>query len=319
MDPMHAIETAALNKRFRRVHAVQDVTLQVAHGAVYTLMGPNGAGKTTLIKLLMNLTDPTSGRAVVLGGDSSQLRGRPLELVGYISENQKQPDWMTVGAFLRYWRPFYPTWDRALEDKLVEDFGLPRQQRLRHLSRGARMKAVLVSVLAYRPKLIVMDEPLSGLDPLVRDELMATLLEQRGQTTVLISSHDLAEIDSFATHVGYMDAGRLRISEPMTDLRERFRRVILKCSMPLRLPEKLPAEWLNFQAEGGVARWTESDFGESSSRTRARQLFGEVQLYSEPMTLREIFLLLARPPRPAPEEEVEPRSRRQAEESEAAE
>jgi ABC-2 type transport system ATP-binding protein len=315
---MNAIETAALNKRYRRVHAVQDVTFHVSYGAVYTLMGPNGAGKTTLIKMLMNLTDPSSGQAVVLGSNSSQLRGRRLEHIGYVSENQKQPDWMTVGAFLRYWRPFYPTWDRDLEDKLVNAFDLPLKQRLGHLSRGVRMKAVLVSILAYRPALIIMDEPLSGLDPLVRDELMATLLEQRGETTVLISSHDLAEIDSFSTHVGYMGSGRLRISEPMEDLRVRFRRVIIKSQLRLTPPAKVPDYWVNFTADDSVARWTEADFSEVTSRARARQIFGDVQLYSEPITLREIFLLLARPPRPAPEEE-EPRQRWQAEESEAAE
>jgi ABC-2 type transport system ATP-binding protein len=281
-------------------------------------MGPNGAGKTTLIKLLMNLTDPTSGRAVVLGADSSHLRGHRLEPIGYISENQKQPDWMTAGAFLRYWRPFYPTWDRDLEDKLVRAFDLPLKQSLRHLSRGVRMKTILVSVLACRPTLIVMDEPLGGLDPLVRDDLMATLLEQRGETTVLISSHDLAEIDSFSTHVGYMDTGRLRISEPMEDVRARFRRVIVKSPLRLTPPARVPDYWLNFTADNAIARWTETDFSDVTSRARARQIFGEVQLYSEPITLREIFLLLARPPQAATQEE-EPKPRWQAEESEAAE
>lgn len=181
------------------------------------------------------------------------------------------------------------------------------------------MKAVLVSILAYRPALIIMDEPLSGLDPLVRDELMATLLEQRGETTVLISSHDLAEIDSFSTHVGYMDAGRLRISEPMEEMRVRFRRVTVKSQLRLTLPAQVPGYWLNFTINDSMARWTEADFSEVTSRTRVRQVFGDVQLYSEPITLREMFLLLARPPRPAPVEPEEPRPRWQADEKEAAE
>jgi ABC-2 type transport system ATP-binding protein len=301
---MHAIETVDLNKRFRRVAAVQDVRLQVPEGAVYALMGPNGAGKTTLIKLLMNLLRPTSGSAFLLGAESFRLRGRPLESIGYVSENQKHPDWMTVDTFLRYWHPFYPTWDRDLEQQLVRRFDLPRKQRLKYLSRGMKMKAVLTSVLAYRPKLIVMDEPLSGLDPLVRDELMGGLLEQTAETSVLISSHDLAEIESFSTHVGFMDAGRLRISEPMVELRERFRKVILKRLIPFEVPENLPSDWRQFHAEGAVARWIETGFAESASRARARQIFGDAQLYSEPMTLREIFLTLARPQREAAESEA---------------
>src|SRR6266567_154553 len=151
---MYAIETFALTKRFRGVHAVRELTLQVEEGAVYALMGPNGAGKTTLIKMLMNLISPTSGRATMLGGDAEQLQGRRLENIGYVSENQKLPDWMTVGIFLDYCRPFYPQWDRSLEDRLVKRFDLPRKRKLKSLSRGVRMKAALASVLAYRPRLM---------------------------------------------------------------------------------------------------------------------------------------------------------------------
>jgi ABC-2 type transport system ATP-binding protein len=291
---MHAIETFALNKRYRRVQALRDLTFQVPEGSVYALMGPNGAGKTTLIKLLMNLISATSGTALMLGADSAKLHGAGLEPIGYVSENQKQPEWMTVAGFLRYWRPFYPTWDRDLERDLVSRFDLPGKQRLRHLSRGMKMKAVLASVLAYRPQLIVMDEPLSGLDPLVRDELMASLLEQAAGTTILISSHDLAEIDSFASHVGYMDRGQLLMSEPIANVRDRFRHVAVKRLARFEPLDSTPPEWIGFTAEGSIARWTEIDFSESLSRTRARQVFGDVQLQAEPMTLREVFLHLAR-------------------------
>jgi ABC-2 type transport system ATP-binding protein len=290
----NAVETVALNKRFLRVQAVRNVALEVPAGAVYALMGPNGAGKTTLIKILMNLVRASSGRALVLGGDSSGLRGRSFESIGYVSENQKLPDWMTVDAFLAYLRPFYPKWDRAFEQKLVEGFGLPRRQHLRYLSRGMRMKAALASILAYRPRLIVLDEPLSGLDPLVRDDLIASLLELAGETTILISSHDLAEIDSFSTHVGYMDDGRLHISEPIASLRARFRKVEIAADAPLQPPASPPAEWLHFQAGDSTAQWIESAFDEAASPARARQAFGEIRFHAAPMTLREVFLALAR-------------------------
>ena len=112
---------------------------------------------------------------------------------------------MRVGAFLDYVRPFYPSWDRALEDELVRLFELPRERKLGNLSRGMRMKAVLASALAYRPKLIVLDEPFTGLDPLVRDELIQSLLDRSEESTILVSSHDLAEIESFASHIGYLE------------------------------------------------------------------------------------------------------------------
>ena len=147
-----AIQTDTLIKKFRRVDALQGLTLNVPQSAVYALVGPNGAGKTTAIKILMNIIRATSGRAEVLGVDSSHIRGRLLEPIGYVSENQEMPEWMTVGALLDYLRPFYPAWDAALEAELIKQFDLPRDRKLRHLSRGMRMKAALASSLAYQPQ-----------------------------------------------------------------------------------------------------------------------------------------------------------------------
>jgi ABC-2 type transport system ATP-binding protein len=295
---MYAIETVGLTRRFRRVEAVRDLNLRVEEGAVYALMGPNGAGKTTLIKLLMNLISPTAGRAMMLGGNSESLQGRRLETIGYVSENQKLPDWMSVGSFLDYCRPFYPTWDSGLEQRLVKRFDLPRQQKLKSLSRGVRMKAALTSVLAFRPRLIVLDEPLSGLDPLVRDDLMESLVALAAETTVLFSSHDLAEIDSFAGHVGYMDGGQLLLSEPIEAIRRRFRRVEATGVGSLTQPASLPPEWLQFTVAGATARWVESNYDPERSTARAHEILGQVELQTLPMTLRDVFLTMARVTRP---------------------
>ena len=291
---MQAIETFSLTKRFRRVVAVDDLNLRVPEGGVYALMGPNGAGKTTLIRMLMNLLRPTSGHALLLGGDASRLPGKRLESVGYVSEAQELPDWLTVGAFLSYWRPFYPTWDVALERRLVSRFGLPEKQKLRNLSRGMRMKAVLAGAMSYRPRLIVLDEPLSGLDPMVRDDLIQGLLDVDGEKTVLISSHDLAEVDSFASHVGYMDAGRLRLSEPVSGIHLRFRNVQVVCTTPLTLPQTPPPEWLQLVVEGRSAKWVEIGWDPERSVARARERFCIEQITSSAMTLRQVFLTMAR-------------------------
>jgi len=290
---MNAIETIALTRRFRRVEAVRELNLQVPEGSVYALMGPNGAGKSTLIKLLMNLLAPTSGSARLLGVDSEQLRGANLESIGYVSENQKLPEWMTVDVFLAYMRPFYPTWDRDLERRLVKRFELPPKQKLKRLSRGMRMKAALASALAFHPRLLVLDEPLSGLDPLVRDDLMAGLLELAGETTVLLSSHDLAEIDSFATHVGYIDRGTLLLSEPIDTVRARFRRIEAKSETELPRPETHPAAWFQAEFDGSRATWTETEYEQDASLERATELLGPVVLESRQLTLREVFLTLA--------------------------
>src|SRR5260370_29912314 len=173
-----------------------------------------------------------------MGNKATELRGRLFSSIGYVSENQKLPDWMRVGSLFDFLRPFYPSWDRDLERALIRQFELPLDRKLNKLSRGMRMKAALASALAFHPKLIVLDEPFTGLDPLVRDELIQGLLERAEESTILVSSHDLAEIESFASHVAYLEQGRLRLSEELTQLGEQFREVQVTFDGAARLPEK---------------------------------------------------------------------------------
>jgi len=292
---MSAIRTENLIKKFWRVQALNGLNLDVPEGAVYAMVGPNGAGKTTAIKILMNIFGPTSGRAEVLGVQSAKIAGRAFTSIGYVSENQKLPEWMRVGALLEYLRPFYPSWDRALEDELIKQFDLPRDRKLGNLSRGMRMKAALASALAYHPKLIVLDEPFTGLDPLVRDELIQGLLERAEESTILVSSHDLAEIESFASHVGYLEQGRLRFSEELTQLVERFREVQVTLEATARLPEKAQESWMQLNASAAVVRFIESQFEPERTSAEIRAVFGEVRdVTFSPMTLREIFLAMAK-------------------------
>ena len=228
----HMIRTENISKKFRSTSALNQITLTVPEGAIYALLGANGAGKTTLIKLLMNIFRPTLGRAQVMGIECRHLAGKDFQRIGYVSENQEMPDWMTVEAMLDYLRPFYPRWDRALEQQLVRQFDLPLKRKLKHLSRGMRMKAAFAGSLAYRPKLIVLDEPFSGLDPLVRDEIIEGLLDRAPETTIFLSSHDLAEIESFASHVGYLEQGRILFSEEMSALSDRFREITITLRTP---------------------------------------------------------------------------------------
>jgi ABC-2 type transport system ATP-binding protein len=292
---MSVIHTDNLVKKFRRVLALNGLNLDVPEGAVYALVGPNGAGKTTAIKILMNIFGPTSGRAEVLGVESARIAGRAFTSIGYVSENQELPEWMRVGAFLDYLRPFYPSWDRALEDDLVRQFDLPRDRKLKDLSRGMRVKAALASALAYHPKLIVLDEPFTGLDPLVRDELIQSLLERAEESTIFVSSHDLAEIESFASHVGYLEQGRLRFSEELAQLVERFREVQVTFDGTPRLPQKAPENWLQLNSSAAVVRFIESRFEPERTTAEIRGVFGEVRdVTFSSITLREIFLAMAK-------------------------
>lgn len=295
-----ALETDRLCRQFGRTRVLDDLTLTVEPGSVYALVGANGAGKTTTVKVLMNIMPPTSGHASVFGTDSRQLGPRDFQAIGYVSENQEMPDWMTVEAFMAYLRPFYPRWDDARARALLSAFHLPADRKLKHLSRGMRMKAALASSLAYHPKLLVLDEPFTGLDPLVRDEVVEGLVECADETTMLISSHDLAEIESFATHVGFLDRGRLQFSEEMTTLSQRFREVEVTLGTRAALPQAWPSSWLRPEATSHLVRFVHPDFDAERVIREVRQLFGgDAHVDARPMSLRSIFVALARESRTA--------------------
>jgi ABC-2 type transport system ATP-binding protein len=289
--------TQDLVKRFRNVPVLDGLNLTVSEGNIFGLTGPNGAGKTTTIKILMNILRPTSGHAEVLGIDSQALGGHAFANIGYVSENQDLPDWMTIEYLLGYLKPFYSTWDDARARELVRQFDLPSDRRLRHLSRGMRMKTALACSLAYHPRLLIMDEPFSGLDPLVREDLIQGLLESASETTILISSHDLGEIESFATHIGYLDRGRLQFSEDMASLTARFREVEVVLDSPPLLPldRPWPSHWLRPETAPALVRFVETHFDAERTANEIRRLFGDVRnISAHPMPLRAIFVTLAR-------------------------
>jgi ABC-2 type transport system ATP-binding protein len=294
------IETENLGKRYGRARVLNGMALAVDEGSIYGLVGPNGAGKTTTVKILMNILEPSDGRAVVLDADTRRLGPRHFQQIGYVSENQQMPDWMTVRYFMDYLKPFYPRWDDARAATLLRQLDLPLDRKLGQLSRGMRMKASLASVLAYHPRLLVLDEPFSGLDPLVRDEFIEGLLESAEETTMLISSHDLAEIESFATHIGFLDQGRLRFSESMTALSDRFREIEVTVDAGAPVTMALPPHWLRVERAGSVVRFVDSQYDTGRSMTEARRLFGEhARVSANAMSLRAIFVTLARESRKA--------------------
>jgi ABC-2 type transport system ATP-binding protein len=297
-----AILLEDLTKLYRDVSALNGLNLAVMEGSIFGLVGPNGAGKTTAIKILMNILHASSGRAQILDWDSRDLAGTAFCSIGYVSENQKLPEWMTVKDFLAYVRYFYPAWDRDLERDLVKRFDLPPKRKLKKLSRGMRMKVALASSLAYRPRVLVMDEPFSGLDPLVRDELIECIVQRAGETTSLISSHDLGEMESFATHIGYLEAGQLRFSEELSSLASRFRQIELALGAAPSLPGTLPESWMHLDASSSTVRFVESQYDQARTESDIRRIFGEASNTTyTPMSLRSIFLAIAREARAAGE------------------
>jgi len=255
----------------------------------------------------MNILRPASGRAAVFGVDSTRLSARELATIGYVSENQKLPAWMTVDELLAYCRPFYPSWDPTLCDKLISDFDLPRGTKIARLSRGMRVKAALVSSLAYRPRLLVLDEPFSGLDPVVRDDLVHGVLELAGQEqwTVFLSSHDLDEVERLVDTVGFIDAGQLVLCEPFAAMHARFRRIEVTTDLGdvLQEPEAgivrlqtdaASSDWIGVQQAGRIVRFVETRYSVGETERRAQAAFSGSRVDTFSMSLREIFVAIAR-------------------------
>ncbi len=293
-----AIEASGLTHRYGRHAALRGVDLEVPEGALYALLGPNGAGKTTLLSILLGLLRPTAGRVALLGKELRFLRRTDRATIGYVAEGQRLPGWMTLDLLERYLAPLYPTWDFALASELRSRFRLPARRKLKSMSRGERMKAALLVALAPRPRLLIMDEPFTGMDALVKDELVRGLLESvAGEgCTVLLCSHDIGELEALADWAGFLDTGRLILSEPMDVLRARFKRVeVMMNGGPFVAVEELPPDWLSVERAGRRATFLIPDHGASSTEEEVRRRFaGAARVEVREASLREVFVGLAR-------------------------
>jgi ABC-2 type transport system ATP-binding protein len=292
---MNAIETVDLTRRFGRLEAVAGLSMQVPTGSVFALVGPNGAGKTTTIKLLMGLLRPTRGSATLLGVNSTRLGTNTLQRIGYVSENQRLPGHLSAAGLLDYCRPFYPTWDDSLSKRLRRTLNLPMQEPISGLSRGTRMKAALLSALAFRPALLILDEPFSGLDPLVRDELVHALLELANEQpwTVLISSHDIEEVERLADWVGFINGGQLIFAEPVSLLLQRFRLVEVIGTDEAPAIVREPA-WVAEERAGRTVRFIDTAHDGADAHARIASAYPGVEIRTASLSLRDIFVVLAR-------------------------
>jgi len=294
------IQTNDLWKQYGRHGALKGLNLTVPEGSAFALIGANGAGKTTTIKLLMNILEPTRGRATIFGIDTRQLTPAELSRIGYVSENQELPQALTLGEYLAYLRPFYPTWDRDLERIILTMFRLPLDRKIAYLSHGMRMKATLTCALCYHPALLILDEPFNGLDPLIRDEFMEGLLHQAGQMTVFMSTHDLGDIESFATDIAFVDSGRLIFQETMESLRGRFREVRATMDDAVVIPDQIPEWWLSVRQTGNVLSFVDSQYSEAELAAELSQIEPNIRhMEAKALDLRTIFTTLARAARDA--------------------
>lgn len=249
------VEVEGVSRRFRRTVALDDVTVGVPRGGVFGLVGENGAGKTTLIRHVLGLLSAQSGLVRVFGLDPVRHPAAVLGRIGVLSEDRDLPPWMRVAELMRYTRAFYPKWDGAYGEQLREMFELDPGAKVSSLSQGQLAKAGLLVALAHRPEFLVLDEPSSGLDPIVRRDILEAIIltvAEEGRT-VLFSSHLLDEVERVADRVAMIHHGKVVIDDTIDAIKGSHHRIVVRLARGrAEAPELAGA----LSCEGAGPEWT---------------------------------------------------------------
>lgn len=283
------IELRRVTRRFGNKTALADVSLAVPRGGVFGLIGGNGAGKTTLIRHLLGLLSPQAGVVRVFGLDPVANPVGVLGKIGYLSEERDLPNWMRVRELIRYSQAFFPAWDSRYAEELRDAFDLDPAARIKHLSRGQRARAGLLVALAHRPELLVLDEPSSGLDPVVRRDILSAIIRTIADEgrTVLFSSHLLDEVERVADRVAMIHDGRILLTATMDALKESHRRITLRFPTLQDRPPQLVG---TLATAGSGQEWAYTCCGESEQLQHAAGALGATVVDEAALTLDEIFI-----------------------------
>ncbi len=295
----HVLETTDLCKSFDLTTALDAVSLAVPAGALVGLVGRNGSGKTTLLRHAAGLLLPTRGTCVTLGKPAGELGHDELARIGVVPQENRFLEWMTVDQHLRYVASFYPRWDREREEKLRRDLELDTGARVGTLSAGNAQKLAIVLAMCHHPELLLLDEPMSDLDPIVRGRLLAFLVEVLGEdeATVVVSSHVLRDVEQIVDRVICLDRGRVATDAALDDLQELYAEWRVTAETPEAATgcrRQLPASFaepfvLRQEVDGHQASLlVRQSAGDLESFRAAHR----VEVASRPLNLERIFPLL---------------------------
>ena len=286
------VSVSGLVRRFGARAALDEVSLFIPRGTVLGLVGENGAGKTTLIKHLLGMLKPQAGTVRIFDLDPVADPVGVLSRVGYLSERRDLPAWMRVDEFMRYTQAFYPSWDEAYAETLLEQFQLDPAQRIKTLSQGQTAKAGLLAALAYRPELLILDEPSSGLDPVVRRDILEAIIRivaEEGRT-VLFSSHLLDEVERIADQVVMLQGGRVVLNGRTDHVRRQHISAVLSFTEP---PRDAPVLEGAYAVAGFGTEWRILFCGSQSALAAAAAGIGASVVEERTPSLDEILVARA--------------------------
>jgi len=282
-----------LSRSFGKKKVLDEVSLEVSRGSVFGLVGENGAGKTTLIKHLLGLLRAQSGKVRILGMDPVAQPEEVLAKIGYLSENRDMPHWMRVRELMAFTQTFYPSWDAKYAEELRERFDLDPAAKIKTLSRGQRAQMGLLCALAHRPPVLVLDEPSSGLDAVVRRDILGAIIRTVADEgrTVLFSSHLLDEVERVADYVAMIDRGRMVLSAPIEEIRAAHHLLTLRFSAPQTNPPRLEGA---LSCEGEADEWTVLCNGNLDALRESATRLGATVIEKETPSLEDIFVARVR-------------------------
>jgi ABC-2 type transport system ATP-binding protein len=282
-----AIKLDGVGKKYR-YFTLDNIHLEVPPGQIMGLIGPNGAGKSTTIRILMGLVHQDQGDVQVLGHRMPDEQVAAKWDIGFASEDMRLYDGMTLDWHMRFIRSIYPQWDTAYAQLLLKRFGLRAEQKIKGLSHGQRVKATLLLVLARRPRLLVLDEPTTGLDPVARHEILRELtavMNDEGRS-ILFSSHNTQDVEQISDQITFIDRGRVIDSMDKEAYLDRWRRLRLEAPSGIELPA-LPGI-ISIRQSGRLAVATACEF--IPELASAYESAGARVHTIESMTLEEIFV-----------------------------
>jgi ABC-2 type transport system ATP-binding protein len=283
------VDLERVSRRFGTKIALDDVSFRVPAGSVVGLVGENGAGKTTLIKHILGLLKAQTGSVRVFGRDPVADPVGVLSRIGYLSEEPDMPGWMRVHELIRYVAAFYPSWDNTYAEQLRREFDLDPKAKIKQLSKGQRARAGLLIALAYRPELLVLDEPSSGLDPIVRRDILGAIIRTIADEgrTVLFSSHLLAEVERVSDQVAMIRAGRILFCDALDRIKQLHARLTVEFDDPLTTPPLLSGAltW-----DGAGREWTAVCAGTADHLQSAVTAIGGRVVSRSPVSLDDIFI-----------------------------
>jgi ABC-2 type transport system ATP-binding protein len=294
------VDVSDLSRTFEHKKALDGVSFRATPGQVYGLVGSNGAGKTTMLKHLLGLLRAESGTVRVFGLDPVRDPVGVLGRVGYLSEERELPEWMRIDELLRYTQAYHPTWDAAYANELLETFALDPSRKIKELSKGMRAQAGLIAAVAYRPELLILDEPSSGLDAMVRRDILDAVVRAVADDgrTVIFSSHLLDEVERMSDHVTLMLQGRVTLSGALDDVRRDYQRSRVRF---VEYYEQPPVLETALAVEGGGRSWSVIHSGSPEQFRHSVIARGGEVVESRDATLEEIFLARAGRARPQAE------------------